>query len=73
MTAVFSRVPVEEISAQARQVRPGVAVLTVIAAVFFGAGWLAGMAVLAVAWAAIAVREGWREARKTQRVSRGAA
>ena len=71
--AVLSRVPVDQIGAQARQARPGLAVLTVIAAVFFGLGWCAAKAVLAVAWCAVAVREGWREGRKAQRVSRGAA
>jgi hypothetical protein len=73
MTAVLHRVPVDEISVQARQARPGRAVLTVIAAVFFSLGWCAAKAMLAVVWAGVAVREGWREGRKTQRVSRGAA
>lgn len=71
--AVLSRVPVDQIGAQAQQARPGLAVLTVITAVFFGLGWCAGKAVLAVAWCAVATREGWREGRKAQRVSRGAA
>ena len=69
---LLERIPVEEISAQARQARPARAVLTVIAAVFFGLGWLAGRSVLAVSWAAVAVREGWREGRQGA-VSRGAA
>lgn len=72
MTAVLDRIPVDEISAQAQRARPGRAVLTVIAAVFFGLGWLMGSSVLALSWAAVAVRAGWQEGRKAQRVSRGA-
>ena len=66
------RVPVDQISAQARQARPGRAVLTVIAAVFFGLGWCAARGVLAVSWSCVAVREGWREGRRAA-VSHGAA
>jgi hypothetical protein len=73
VTAVLSRVPVDEITAQAREARPGRAVLTVVAAVFFALGWCAAKAVLSVSWACVAVREGWREGRRGQRVSRGAA
>ncbi len=71
-TALLERIPVEEIGVQARQARPGRAVLTVIAAVFFGLGWCAAKSVLAVSWACVAVREGWREGRRGA-VSRGAA
>lgn len=67
MTALLERVPLESISAQARQVRFWRTVLTVIAGVLFGAGWVAakalGVAWLGAAWCAVAVREGWREAR----------
>jgi hypothetical protein len=73
MTALLERVvPVDEITAQARQARPGRAVLTVIAAVFFGIGWLAGRMVFALAWCAVAVKVGWQEGRGNA-VSRGAA
>jgi hypothetical protein len=64
MTALTERIPLEEITAQAREVRPGRTVLTVIAAVLFGLGWLSARvfaaAWLAVMWAGVAVREGWR-------------
>ena len=72
MTAVLDRVPVDVISAQAQQARPGRAVLTVIAALFFALGWCAGRFVLAASWACVSVKLGWREGRKAA-VSRGAA
>jgi hypothetical protein len=72
-TALLERVPVDEIGAQARDARPGRAVLTVIAAVFFALGWCAARAVLCVAWCCVAVREGWREGRRGGAVNRGAA
>lgn len=71
MTALLERVPLESISEQARQVRFWRTVLTVIAGVLFGAGWVAAKACavawLAGAWCAVAVREGWREGRGTAR------
>jgi hypothetical protein len=67
MTAVLDRVPVDSITEQARQVRFWRTVLTVVAGVLFGAGWLVaklfGVLWLAAAWCAVAVREGWREGR----------
>jgi hypothetical protein len=68
--------PVEDITEQARQARPGRVVLTVIAAVLFGAGWVVAKTFtvlwLCLAWSVVAVREGWREGRRGA-VSRGAA
>ena len=64
MTALTERIPLDDITAQAQQVRPGRAALTVIAAVVFGLGWLTarlfGILWLAVMWSGVAVREGWR-------------
>jgi hypothetical protein len=62
-TDVLARVPVDEITAQAREARPGRTALTLIAAVLFGLGWLVAK-VFAVAWLALtwswtAVRLGW--------------
>lgn len=73
MTAVLDRVPVQRISTEARQVRFGRTVLTVIAALFYVVGWLVAKAWLAVAWCATAVRVGWQEARlpKAEAVDRG--
>jgi hypothetical protein len=57
----------DQVAARAREVHPGRVLLTAVAAVLFGLGWLAARAVtLAVAvalWSAAAVSLGWREAR----------
>lgn len=67
MTAVLDRVPVEQITEQARQVRFWPTVLRLIAFILFGLGWLTakgfGFAWLALAWCAVAVRTGWQEGR----------
>lgn len=76
MTHVLERVPVDRITAQAREVHIGRTLLALVAALLFGVGWLAakivGVLWLALAWSAVAVREGWREARKPSpaRISR---
>jgi hypothetical protein len=62
--AVLDRVPVDEITAQARQVHLGRALLTVFAAFFFAVGWLAGALFMSLAWSATAVKVGWLEARR---------
>jgi hypothetical protein len=76
-TSLLERVPVDGITAQARQVHFWRTALTVVAALLFGAGWLAarilGALWLGAAWSAVAVREGWREGWQGRRVSRGAA
>lgn len=71
MTAVARRplpyARVQTITAQARDVHPGRVVLTLLASLLFALGWAAfkvcAVAWLALAWCAVAVREGWREAR----------
>lgn len=64
MTTLTERIPLDEIAAQAQQVKPGRAVLTVVAAVLFGVGWVTARVFavvwLAVMWSGVAVREGWR-------------
>jgi len=63
-TTLAERVPLDEITAQARAVHPGRTLLTVIAAVLFGVGWVTArvfaVAWLAAMWCGVAVREGWR-------------
>lgn len=75
MTALTERIPLDGITAQAREVHFWRTVLTVIAALLFGLGWVMAktfaLVWLAFAWSAVAVREGWREGRKTAEVSRG--
>lgn len=74
MTTVLDRVPVASISAQARQVHAGRTLLRLLTGLFYVIGWVAfrvcAVAWLAMAWCAVATREGWRDARK---VSRGPA
>lgn len=69
MTAVLDRVPLDRISTEAREVHFGRLVLTILAGILFGIGWLAAKAVAlvwrAIAWAAVAVKIGWTEARAT--------
>jgi hypothetical protein len=61
------RYHVDEITKQAKQVKPGHVVLALIASVLFSAGWLIAKAFTLLffcgAWSAVAVRTGWREAR----------
>lgn len=80
--SLLERIPLDEISVQARQARPGRAALTVIAAVLFGLGWLAAKVLtglwLALVWSAVAVKVGWQAGRagtgsRRGAVSRGAA
>lgn len=70
MTALTERIPVDDITARARSARPGRAVLTIIAAVLFGLGWVVykacALAWLAAAWCGSAVIEGWQSARSQQ-------
>ncbi|MBO0813548.1 MAG: hypothetical protein J2P30_00105 [Actinobacteria bacterium] len=74
--SLLDRIPIDEIGAEARQIRAGRALLTVLAAVLFGIGWLAAKTVtgswLAVTWSVAAVKVGWREGRRGA-VIRGAA
>ena len=69
-TTLLDRVPVDEITARAREARPGRVALTVLAAVLFGAGWAAAkslsLAWLGVSWCFTAARLGWRDARGNQ-------
>jgi hypothetical protein len=69
-TTLLDRVPVESITEQARQAKPGRVALTVIAGLLFGAGWVAAktlaVAWLGMSWCFTAMRLGWREARGNQ-------
>ena len=65
-TSVLDRVPLDEITAQARQVRFGRSLLTLIAAVLFGIGFCVAkvfaVAFLAAAWSWTALRVGFEAA-----------
>ena len=76
-TTLLDRVPVDEITARAREVKPGRTVLTLIAAVLFGMGWVAARVFavlwLAFTWSWAAVSVGWAAAHGPSRAQQIAA
>jgi hypothetical protein len=62
---------VERVENEARQIRPGRTVLTVIAAVLFAVGWLVGLVVrgvwLLISWSLAAAKVGFADARRPRR------
>jgi len=73
MAHVLEKVPVGRITEEARQVRFWWTVLTVVAGLLYGLGWLVAQAFtgawFVAAWIGTAVKVGWTDARG----SRGAA
>jgi hypothetical protein len=63
VTTVAQRVQLDEITAQARQVRFGRLLATVAAAVFFAVGWTAGRVFFGLAWCGVAVKVGFQAGR----------
>lgn len=67
--AALEQVPLQRITAEARQVHFGRTVLTIMAGLLFGLGWLVAKTLggiwLALAWSVTAVRLGWAEARSS--------
>lgn len=65
--SVVDRVPVGTITAEARAIPLSKLLLTLIAAVLFGVGWVVAKAFMGIAfvlaWCAAAMRVGWRDAR----------
>jgi len=59
--SLFGRVPLDEIGAQAREVRFAETLLRLIVFLLISAGRIAGYAWLVPVWCALAVREGWRD------------
>jgi hypothetical protein len=68
--SLLERVPVEGITAQARQVRFWQTIGAVLATVLLGSAFLAARLLstlwLGTAWCAVAVRAGWREGRSPE-------
>lgn len=68
--SLLERVPVDGITAQARQVRFWRTIGNVLAFLLIGAGFIAarilGGVWLGTAWCAVAVRQGWREGRSAE-------
>lgn len=65
--AVLERVPVERITAEAREIKLGRTLLTLLAGLFYVIGWVAAKLVnvvwFAVAWSYAAAKVGWVEGR----------
>lgn len=61
--AVTQAIPVDELSRQAREARPGQGLVTAIVFVFVGIGWLAGRLVTGIAFAAVSIRFGYLRGR----------
>lgn len=74
LDAMLDRGTVDRITAEAREVRIGFTILTILAAFFFAIGWTAAKVLggiwLALAWSATAIKVGWQEARRSREVSR---
>lgn len=66
--AILDQVPVDKITAQAREIHFWRTVLSVIAGILFGIGWIVakafGLAWFALSWCSAAVKVGWTEGRK---------
>lgn len=58
----------DRITAEARQIQFGRVLLTVLASIFYGIGWITargfGVLWLALTWSAVAVKVGWQEGRR---------
>lgn len=65
--AVLTGELADRVSAEAEQVRPGLAVLTAVAAVLYALGWVVGVVFtvlgVVVRWSVAAVRVGWADGR----------
>jgi hypothetical protein len=61
VTAPLSAVPVDDITASAREVRFSRVALTLFLGFFWAIGWAAGHAWLGMVMMALAIRRGWRE------------
>lgn len=75
MAAALDWVPVDRITAEARAAHPGRTLLTIVAAVLYGVGWVAAKTVavvwLGLAWSFAAVKVGWQDARAAKAGPRG--
>jgi hypothetical protein len=61
---VLEHVPLERINSEARQVHFGRLLLTLIAGLFYGLGWIAAKVFLALIWIGVAIKVGFVEGRK---------
>jgi hypothetical protein len=74
VTTVLDRVPLDQITREARAVRFGETLLRLVVFLLISAGKIAGYAWLVPVWCALAVRQGWREVHPPRpKVTRGPA
>jgi hypothetical protein len=74
VTTVLDRVPLDQITREARAVRFGETLLRLAVFLLISAGKIAGYAWLVPVWCALAVRQGWREVHPPRpKVTRGPA
>lgn len=59
--AITAQIPVDEITARAREVKFSRVVLTLLLGFFYVAGWMAGRAWIGAVICALSVRRGWLE------------
>ena len=59
---VLDQVPLQRITAEARQVQVGRLLLTLLAGVFYLIGWLVARLLLGVVWCCVAVKVGYLDA-----------
>lgn len=68
LASIFETVPLDRITTEAREVRFGRIILTLLAGLFYGLGWVTAkvfsVSWRAMAWLATAVKVGWQEGRK---------
>lgn len=71
MSGLLARIPLEQITREAREIHFWRTVLTLLAGLLYGVGWVVGKALgvlwLAGAWVVAAVKVGYREARAPRR------
>jgi len=67
--AFIDDVMVDDITTRAKEIHFGRVMLTILAGIFYGIGWITartfGVLWLALTWSAVAVKVGWQEGRKS--------
>lgn len=63
---VLDRVPIDRINVEARAVKAGRVILTILAGLLYVIGWTAALSWRAVVWACVAVKVGWADCRKVR-------
>lgn len=66
---IMNQISIERVSAQAREIRFGRTLLTLLATVLYCVGWITAKTWIwlwfALCWSAVAIKVGWTDARST--------